>query len=33
MTGFRGEKLDLQGREIVATNTALHPSIVDIIGR
>ena len=33
VTGFRGEKLDLQGREIVATNTALHPSILDIIGR
>ena len=29
-TGFRGEGLDLEGLEIVASNTALHPSIVDV---
>ncbi|QIN78541.1 inositol monophosphatase [Rubrobacter marinus] len=32
VTNFRGEKLDLQGLEIVASNTALHPSIVDVTG-
>ena len=29
-TGFQGEGLDLEGSEIVASNTALHPSIVDV---
>lgn len=29
-TDFRGDGLDLEGLEIVATNTALHPSIVDV---
>ena len=30
VTDFRGEKLDLEGLEIVASNTALHPSILDV---
>ena len=30
VTDFRGEKLDLDGLEIVASNTALHPPIVDV---
>ena len=33
VTGFRGEKLDLEGRQIVATNTVLHPFIVNVIAR
>ena len=32
VTDFRGEKLDLEGLEIVASNAALHPSILDVIG-
>lgn len=30
VTDFRGEKIDLQGLEIVASNTALHPPIVEV---
>ena len=30
VTNFRGEKLDLDGLKIVASNTALHPPIVDV---
>lgn len=30
VTGFRGEKLDLEGLEIVASNTMLHPPILDV---
>ena len=30
VTDFRGGKLDLKGLEIVASNAALHPSIVDV---
>ena len=33
VTDFRGEKLDLDGLEIVASNTALHPPIVDVTRR
>lgn len=32
VTDFRGEKLDLEGFEIVASNATLHPSIVDVTG-
>ena len=31
VTGFQGEKLDLEGLEVVASNTALHPAMVDVI--
>lgn len=31
VTNFRGEQFDLEGLEIVASNTALHPSILEVI--
>jgi myo-inositol-1(or 4)-monophosphatase len=32
VTDYRGSALDLEGREIVASNGALHPALVSITG-